>query len=297
MQEDVTTRRVTTQDLTGQTFNNLTVLTFAGYRKGTPCWECQCICGTIVVCQANNLKNSHTQSCGCLKQRTGQARTEDLTGKVFGRLTVQAFAGYMMSGSQKIAAWTCQCLCSNLVVAQARYLKNGMTQSCGCYKIDQTKKSNTTHGHRSNNTYDVPEYSVWAGMLRRCYNTHEKSYPRYGGRGIFVCERWKTSFEAFYEDMAPRPSPHHSLERINNDLGYSKENCIWATNVTQARNKRNNTLLTFNDRTQCLAAWAEELGMKQHTLICRLRRGWTVEDALTKSVAPAGTYHPRRNKS
>jgi hypothetical protein len=116
-------------------------------------------------------------------------------------------------------------------------------------------------------------------MLQRCTNPRSQAYKDYGGRGITVCLRWQ-SFEAFYHDMGARPSQRHTLERKDNNDGYTETNTIWAERTEQARNKRNNHIVTFNGRTQCLAAWAEEYNIKVHTLLKRLEHGWTVENAL-----------------
>jgi len=119
-------------------------------------------------------------------------------------------------------------------------------------------------------------------MKERCCNQHARDYRYYGGRGITVCERWLLSFVAFLEDMGRRPSLRHMLERLDNDGPYSPENCCWATRIEQANNRRNNRLLTWNGRTQTLAAWSRETGIPQHRIEQRLNRcDWSIADALT----------------
>jgi hypothetical protein len=135
--------------------------------------------------------------------------------------------------------------------------------------------SRVTHGMA-----DSPEYRVWCHVLARCGTATDAAYDNYGGRGITVCDRWLT-FTNFYADVGPRPSPQHTLERIENDGNYEPGNVRWATRKEQNRNKRNNRLLTFNGRTQCIAAWAEEIGITWAALRARLRLGWSVERALT----------------
>lgn len=120
---------------------------------------------------------------------------------------------------------------------------------------------------------------IWIEMRQRCDNPNNKAYVNYGGRGITVCERWMR-FENFLEDIGPRP-PGLSLERINNDFGYCKENCCWATRSEQNNNSRNNRNLTFNGCTQSTQAWARELNMRVNTIHSRLRLGWSVKIALT----------------
>lgn len=131
------------------------------------------------------------------------------------------------------------------------------------------------------------EYRIWHGMLSRCTRANVLHYNRYGGRGIRVCERWK-SFENFLADMGKRPSPSHSLDRIDNDGDYCPENCRWATKTEQSRNTSANRLITFAGDTKTLTEWAETLGLKASTLYARLvTLGWPLEKAFNK---PKGRY-------
>jgi hypothetical protein len=124
------------------------------------------------------------------------------------------------------------------------------------------------------------EYITWNNMLQRCTNPKKDSYLRYGGRGIKVCKRW-LKFKNFVADMGIKPSPAHSIERINNSKGYCPSNCRWATRYEQRRNMRMNHWITFKGKTMCLADWARELGIWYMTLHGRLARGWSVADAFT----------------
>lgn len=132
----------------------------------------------------------------------------------------------------------------------------------------------------SHNKVHSMEYRAWMHMKQRCCNPRHKQYPEYGGRGINVCDRWR-NFDAFYEDMGDRPSPKHSLDRRNNDLGYSKDNCRWATRTEQNRNHRGNRVLQFNGKIQCIADWADEMSLPASTIQNRLSRNWSIEDTLT----------------
>ena len=134
-----------------------------------------------------------------------------------------------------------------------------------------------THGRSG-----TPEYVAWKRMIGRCYDKNRPVYPRYGGRGILVCDRWRHSFPAFYADMGPKPSSEYTLERINNSLGYSPENCKWATRTEQNRNKRTNVLLTYDGRTCCIAEWSEITGLPYNVIYLRIRNGWSVDDVLTR---------------
>jgi hypothetical protein len=137
-----------------------------------------------------------------------------------------------------------------------------------------------------------PEYSIYSAMLSRCYNPKNKRYDRYGGRGITVCQEWRDDFSAFYNHIGPRPSKQHSIDRIDNDLGYMPGNVRWATNIEQAYNKSSNTYYTLNGITMTLTEWSKETGIKPSTIITRLKRGWPVDEAI---AAPL-THKSRRNK-
>lgn len=121
-----------------------------------------------------------------------------------------------------------------------------------------------------------------ATTIQRCHNPSNSDYAYYGGRGITVCDRWRSSFENFLADMGVRPEGH-TLERVKNDEGYSKDNCVWATRLEQSQNKRGNKLITWQGKTLTVAAWERELGFKTGTLKARLGPlGYTVEQAFTK---------------
>lgn len=130
------------------------------------------------------------------------------------------------------------------------------------------------------------EYHAWCTLKQRCKNPNAPNYADYGGRGISVCERWE-KFENFYADMGPRPSPEHSLDRIDNDGPYEKANCRWALRYIQQRNRRWNHLIEYAGENLTLSEWSERTGFKWVTIYGRLRRGWSIETALT--LAPSTT--------
>ena len=206
-------------------------------------------------------------------------RIKDLTGQQFGRLLVCSFAGL---NKRRNAQWQCQCSCGTFKVVLSQNLLRGSTQSCGCLQRVRT------HGL----TY-TPEYIVWAGMNARCRDINNTKYQNYGGRGITVCERWRTSFAAFLEDMGTRPSPHHTIERLDNNVGYEPSNCCWKTWKEQARNTKRTRLVTFHEETMCLKDWAEKQGMSYTTLFTRLTRGWSIEDAL---ATPSSPHNKKRKR-
>lgn len=136
-----------------------------------------------------------------------------------------------------------------------------------------------------------PEYITWSGMLSRCFSPKNKDYPRYGGRGIDVCSRWRHSFENFCGDMGHRPDGK-TLDRIDVNGDYSADNCRWATPKEQGRNRRNNVVYTINGKTQNLSAWAEETGIKRSTIQARINKyGMTLEEAIEPVEYNSLTYN------
>jgi hypothetical protein len=130
-----------------------------------------------------------------------------------------------------------------------------------------------------------PLYHLWKAMIRRCYRPTAISYHNYGGLGVSVCRRWRCNFWAFVDDMPPRPSPAHSIDRFPNKRGnYEPSNVRWATRSEQARNTRLNRLLTANGKTQTLEEWAIETGIPKSTLFNRLKRGWNDQACITCAV-------------
>lgn len=122
------------------------------------------------------------------------------------------------------------------------------------------------------------EKRIWAGLISRCENPKNHAYKWYGGRGIRVCVRWKESFEAFLADMGPRPSKKHSVDRIDNDKGYSPGNCRWATTAEQHRNRSDNVVVAYKGETKCLKDWANFLGQSYSSVLSRFRRGWSLAE-------------------
>jgi len=130
----------------------------------------------------------------------------------------------------------------------------------------------------------TPEYRSWDNMKQRCFNPNHKRYLDWGGRGITVCDRWKNSFENFLADMETKPTPKHSIDRIDNDSDYCLENCRWATKAEQQNNQRSNRLITIACVTLNIAQWAKEMGFKRTVIWNRLKAGWSDYDAVMTPV-------------
>lgn len=249
--------------------------------------------GTIMAAASDATNPSNVKVCAeCgarIKRRTFCSRscmlaanyksppTVDLAGEKAGRWLVKFYAGRNQRGNH---AWECQCECGTSRVVEDSSLKSGSSKSCGCLQIEAVAKagrSSVTHGMSKT----APEYYVWCSMKQRCFNPKVKNWVSYGGRGITVCARWVDSFEAFLEDMGPRPTPDHSIDRIDNDKGYHPDNCIWAPRSQQARNRRSNIIVRYQGQDMVLLDAVRLSGVKYTTAKARLKKGWTIERALT----------------
>lgn len=193
-------------------------------------------------------------------------------GRKFGRLIVIR----EMPTIGRRRRWLCRCLCGKSIETDDATLKRGRCRSCGCLQREHIKRLKFKHG-----LYASMEYGPWRAMLQRCYGRSHDQYKDYGGRGILVFSRWRCSFLAFRKDVGLRPSKWHTLERIDNERGYEPGNVRWATRKEQAGNRRNSVRLTVGDTTKILSDWATALGVSPSTIRNRLRRGWTVNRALT----------------
>lgn len=156
----------------------------------------------------------------------------NLIGAVFGELTVLRIDRERDTGEGGGLFFVCKCTCGTERLFRSTYLKAGKATHCGCRR---KVHPSVTHGRSKS-----AEYKIWAGIKTRCYNPRATIFSYYGGRGIGMSDEWRNSFESFFADMGPRPRGH-SVERVNNSLGYSRENCVWATAAQQARNRRQPT--------------------------------------------------------
>lgn len=198
----------------------------------------------------------------------------DLTMRVFGRLLVLYVNGRTNSNGLR---WDCECDCGKIVNVSSGNLISGHTKSCGCLGRENVIRSRFKHGGKKLNK---EEYISWCGMKKRCYNSNEKNYCYYGGRGIVVCDRWLNSFENFISDMGKKPSKKHSLDRIDTNGIYEPSNCRWATSNEQNINKRNFLIIKAFGKEMSLADWAKELNTSKNSIRHRVKRGTTFEEAI-----------------
>lgn len=255
------------KDITGQRFNKLVAIKQvdkpAHINNRSIYWLFQCDCGNTAVLNGSAVRFGNTTSCGCHGRSVGGARNfDDLSGLKVGKLTVNHRAEDTPSGNTR---WWATCECGTFKRYPAYELKHGRPGHCGC--------------NRGNIT-TMPEYKVWQSMKKRC----EKLYSRnesYIARGIKVCDRWINSFDAFIADMGNRPSNKHCIDRINNDLGYSPDNCRWVLPIVNANNRSTNVTITYKGETRTMTEWARHLGYSKNGFKYRIKN-WSIEDAFNK---------------
>jgi hypothetical protein len=208
----------------------------------------------------------------------------DLTGKEYNRYKIISFFGRDKYGA---LLWNCVCSCGNQRVVRGSSLIKGSCRSCGCLRTERHLTAITKHGQ-----HHTPENQAWRQMRLRC--KEGSSNPCYGGRGIRVCQGWRESFQAWFDDMGYRPSTKHSVDRKDNNGHYScghceeckakgwPMNCHWATKKEQGVNRRTTHLITYQGKTLCVLDWEKLTGIPDNTLAYRIfRAGWTIERALS----------------
>jgi len=178
--------------------------------------------------------------------------------------------GYSHTNKYYIKYFDAVCICGKKNKLTSQEVKKNI--SCGC--LSRFIK------HRTHSMSKSSEYKAWIGIKERCYNKKSPSYFQYGGRGIEIDEKWKNSFETFFNDMGLKPSKEYTIERINVNEGYSKKNCIWATRKQQANNRRSNYFLTYNGMTKTRSEWADFIGVNIRTLASRCRANKPINEIL-----------------
>lgn len=152
----------------------------------------------------------------------------------------------------------------------------------------------TTRTHERHNMSRTSEYRTWAGMIERCHNPNCPGFKRYGGRGISVCGEWQNSFTSFFLHVGKKPSPQHSLDRINNNGNYEPGNVRWATKEVQTQNRRSNVVITIGSVSLCASVWAKRYGITPQDICQRMKRGWSAEEAITTPVVKTPQRKNRR---
>lgn len=211
---------------------------------------------------------------------------EDLTGRRFNYLTVICFAYKIVHGNNVEYIWKCRCDCGNEVLVSRRSLMRGR-KSCGCKTKVSHVGSSYHAGVKSHGMSKTRFYKIYRKMIERCYYEQNNSYI---SNGIKVCDSWKENFLNFKNDMYESYLEHvekygekdTSIDRIDVNSNYCKENCRWATIKEQANNKRNNVIIKYNNISKTLSEWADYLGWNYCTLANRHKRGWSVERMLTE---------------
>ena len=196
----------------------------------------------------------------------------DLTGRRFSRLVVIERAENTKGGQ---ARWLCRCDCGKGSTVRGTLLLSGHTVSCGCYHRETF--TNTKHGKRKSRIY-----RIWGAIKTRCYNPKATNFKAYGGRGVKICDEWRNDFKTFYEwAMAHGYTDDLTIDRIDVNGNYEPSNCRWATRKEQDQNKRGVKSLTFQCKTHTLREWADITGIHPSAIKERLKRGWSIEKALT----------------
>lgn len=207
------------------------------------------------------------------------SKFENLVGKEFNRLKVIEYVG---KTNHRVSVYICQCVCGQKVTVRADRLKAGIVKSCGCLQREIATAMQMKHGGS-----DTRLYVVYKDILSRCSNPNSPKFKNYGGRGIDICEKWRNSFAEFrdwayangYDENAPKGQC--TIDRIDNNKGYSPDNCRWLTLKEQNNNRGNNIKFEINDKIFTLAQLAEMYGFSYSTLYSRVKKGWGIQKALS----------------
>lgn len=209
----------------------------------------------------------------------------DLAGQMFGKWTV-------IGPSAKPRHWDCHCACGTDRAVYGPNLTRGLSPSCGCVSGERARATCTRHGHKAAGV-TTPEYAAWCNLRARCERPSAAQFKNYGGRGIYVCQRWRESFDAFLRDVGFRPGATHSIDRINTDGSYTCGACAqcvervapmnvqWAPPKAQARNRRSNVFVEHDGHRLTIAEWAERTGIPPQLIAQRIRANWPADLALS----------------
>lgn len=200
-----------------------------------------------------------------------------MIGKKFSRLTVvsQAYKHFSPSGRSENKV-DVVCDCGKKKSVYVSHLVKGNTRSCGCFRSELTSERNERH-----KDYGSPEYVTWCAIKQRCLNPKNRKYPKYGGSGISICDKWKESYDAFLCDVGRKPKDCSSLDRIDNSRNYEPGNVRWADSKTQVRNREVTQFVLVEGKFISVAELSEQSVVEYYNFHKRLRLGWSLQDALT----------------
>lgn len=279
------------KDLTGKRFGRLVAIEFVHIKNHEAYWLCDCDCGKRVTVSGHSLRRGATKSCGCYSSDVHAAAAsktfrKDMVGKKFGQLTVLRYSHtHIFNELCSEAKWICLCDCGNETIVFGSHLRKGATRSCGCIVLIGTDNPNFKHGISNKKHPHHYILSAWYGIIQRTQSKTAKRFEGWGGRGISIAPQWRHDSTRFVKDVlaeiGERPTPKHSIDRINNEGHYEPSNIRWATPSEQNRNKRTTRLITAGGRTQCLTDWGKEIGRNPGVISARLDDlGWTPEEAV-----------------
>lgn len=213
-------------------------------------------------------------------KRKGSRPVKPMIGRKFNRLTVIGNAeDHQASDGRFRIQYECRCACGKIVVAQGINLRNGNTKSCGCLKLELLLKRSMKHGHCRRLVPHTRAWTAWQSMKARTRHHHQDKSGCYIKKGIKVAPQWERSFPQFLKDMG-EPAKGMTLDRIDNNKGYSPENCRWADRQTQAENRSMAIMVTNGGESRCVAAWCRILKLRPSSIYRRIKRGLTPKEAL-----------------
>lgn len=214
------------------------------------------------------------------------AKSKDITGWIMSEHGIPDSRWTVLKKVESLdgknSFYLCECSCEQHTqkILARHSVVSGNSKSCGCLSIEKASERASTHRMSGSRIHNI-----WKGMKERCYNPNHEQYKDYGGRGILICDEWKDDFLLFYNWAINNDYQNNlTIDRIDNNGNYEPNNCKWSTRKEQGNNQRTNHLLTYNNKTQTISQWADEVGLNNHTLQTRISRGWSIEDALFRAV-------------
>lgn len=253
----------------GDKFNQLTILAIYKEKLKPPRCSAVCECGKVKEFALKDVTGNKTKSCGCL------VGSRFKPGDEFNRLTI-----IEIHKKEKLKPLRCSaiCKCGRVKEYSLKAVTNSQVKSCGCLIKDRPKKPRKRRPPKV--SPNAKEKRSWAKMKQRCYYPAHRAYKYYGERGIVVCDEWRNSFKQFFEDMGKAPTRQHSIDRIDNNGNYCKENCRWATPIEQNQNRRDSRFVTLLGETHTISYWARLTGNRDDRIRDRLNHGWSPAEAV-----------------